>query len=148
MWVNSTYDMHNYTTETWTSETDSLRILLTKSSVFRDNDWEDAWSLSCHGSLVICSHSLLDVASLDDAQDKALQYVRKKVLGLSEEMEEKCRVFCEACPRAVGDLGNNRYLEVKFHEENAGFHNVDTLGMVLCPSCAKSKIEEKFLDTV
>jgi len=144
MWVNSTYDMHNYTTETWTSETDSLRILLTKSSVFRDNDWEDAWSLSCHGSLVICSHSLLDVASLDDAQDKALQYVRKKVLGLSEEMEEKCRVFCESCLGSVGHLGNNRHVEIKIHDVINWRDTVETAGRVLCPSCAKSKIDERF----
>ena len=143
MWVNSKNDKGIYT-ETCTFETDSLRIVLSKKSVFRDDDWEAEWSLSCHGSLVICSHILIDIESLEEAQKKALAYVRKKALAVSMEMEEKCRVFCESCLGSVGHLGNNRHVEIKIHDVINWRDTVETAGRVLCSSCAKSKIEERF----
>lgn len=141
MWVNSTNDKGIYT-ETWTFETDSLRIVLSKKSVFRDDDWEAEWSLSCHGSLVICSHILLDIESLEEAQKEALEYVRKRAKNLAEEV--RCRVFCEACLGPVGYVDETRYIYLKIHDVGNGRNTVDLVGKVLCPSCAKSKIDERF----
>lgn len=140
MWV--TKDNNNYIKEDWTYETDSLCIVLQKMSVFYDDEWEARWVVCCSGSLVIESHTLVDdVNSLEDAQTAALDYVKKKVLGLSRELEsKKIRVFCESCLGPLGDTETNRHIELNIHHVKSGKDEVTFLGKVLCAPCAILKL--------
>jgi len=153
-WVNTTYESrrwaslseqrlhHNYIpTEVWTYETDNLRIEIKKYTVHElpERSKKDVWSLSCHGShggVVIHTSHDLDTCSVEEAQNKALDYIRNKIKSLSDELQPKVRVFCEACSQPLGDIENNRYFEMKMVTTCKGFQERTNLGSVLCAACA------------